>query len=34
MTLGFLKQGSKINIRGKVVDLTTAKLEVSFCNGG
>ena len=29
MTLGFLKQGSKINLRGKVVDLTTAKLEVS-----
>ena len=29
MTLGFLKQGSKIILRGKVVDLTTAKLEVS-----
>lgn len=29
MTFGFLKQGSKINLWGKVVDLTIARLEVS-----
>lgn len=29
MSLGFLKQGSKTNLRGKVVNLTTAKLKIS-----
>lgn len=29
MTLGFLKQGSKINLRGKMVNLTIEKLKIS-----
>ena len=29
MTLGFLKQGSKINLRGKMINLTSAKLKIS-----
>lgn len=33
MTLGFLKLGSQTNLRGEMVDLTTAKLKISVSLG-